>query len=107
MARLEIRDSDDKTIATVRVTPDGLIEMEPANADWENELKSMYVVDARIDREGPPDPGKEAKLRENPGQEYDYERPVIKVTPDDGDVWLFGLQINYRGIYARGVYIDE
>jgi hypothetical protein len=82
MARLEIRDPDDKTIATVRVSPDGLIEMEPANPAWEAELKSLNVVDPRGDE------------------------PVV-VTPADGDDWLYGLQINYRGIYARGVYIDE
>jgi hypothetical protein len=105
MARLEIRNSDDKTIATVRVSPGGLIEMDPPNAGWEAELKQLVVVDARIDREGPPDPIKERKLRD--AADGDDDRDVVRVTPEDGDVWLFGLQVNYRGIYARGVYIDE
>lgn len=81
MSRLEIRDPNDKVVATIRVT-EGAIEMQPPDPAWERELSELHVVDPRS---GEP----------------------VKVTPADGDSWLFGLQINYRGIYARGVYIDE
>lgn len=87
MARLEIHDSDDKTIRTLRVTPGGHLETEPHDLDWESELNQLYVVDIR------------------PGR--DSDRMPSKVTSADGNAWLYSLQLNYRGIYFRGVYVDE
>lgn len=80
MARLEIRDGDDKTTRVLRVNEDGEIEAEPADESWLEELENMYVVDPR-----------DGKQKE----------------PRDGDEWLYGLQVNYRGIYFRGVYVEE
>ncbi len=82
MARLEIRDPDDRTTRTLRVSADGQIETEPVDTAWESELLGLSVVDPRDD-------------------------PRVRLTPEDGDRWLYGLQVNYRGIYFRGVYIDE
>lgn len=82
MARLEIRNWDDETTRTLRVGPDGALEIEPPDAKWEAELERLIVVDPRDD-------------------------PLVPLGPEDGDKWLYGLQVNYRGIYFRGVYIPE
>jgi hypothetical protein len=80
MARLEIRDADDNTVRTLRVAPGGLIDEDPVDPQWEHELRSMNVVNGETG----------ALLR-----------------PEDGDKWLYWLQVNYRSIYFRGVYIEE
>lgn len=33
------------------------------------------------------------------------DRRGKRVTPEDGDRWLEGLQRNYNGAYCRGVFI--
>lgn len=77
MARLEIRDPDDNTIRVLRLI-DGKPVSFPTNPEWEAELLSLRVED--------PETGE-------------------VLTPAAGNRWLYALQLNYRSIYFRGVYV--
>lgn len=79
MARLEIRDADDNVVRTVRVDDDQIV-VDPPDDDWIEELQNLRVVDRN-------------------------DEPVHY--SEEPDAWLQGLQLNYRGIYFRGVYVPE